>query len=495
MSVDADSRHDPLLVKLFSEALGRQSQGGLSSALAIYKRIQRQFPYFADAWINASSALREMGRHEEALDAALRAIELAPENPIANFALADAHQCLENINKAAACFRKTLEYDPGHLPALANLARIYVNNGYFAQAVELCDRAIKLEPSKSVIWMLRGQARYFLLDISGAEADMAQAIALDANNWLAYAFLACFQRIQWRYQESWATIKACRDLGGTWVTRQDFGKPHWNGEPLNGRTLLVYKEQHGFGDYMQLARFFPYMRRQYGCRILLLIHEPLARLFADLSGIDGLIIRGEPTPDFDVVSHVGEFFLIINIDPSKLPPPITILPGPRPMPELERPGFKIGLVWDGSPLYAGNAFRSISPQLFNDLADMPGIAWYGLQKPPGADLPNLPGFIDMSPHIGDFMDTAQIAKQLDLIVTVDTSMAHLAGSLGLPTIVMLPHPPDWRWGLNSQHSPWYPYPDYLLIRQPVSGEWKGAVDLLRDRIAELMDGIAVALRL
>jgi ADP-heptose:LPS heptosyltransferase len=125
----------------------------------------------------------------------------------------------------------------------------------------------------------------------------------------------------------------------------------------------------------------------------------------------------------------------------------------------------------------------MDPKFLGGLADVPGaerISWYGLQKPPAAEPPDLPGFTDLSPHMGDFLDTARIIARLDLVVTVDTSTAHLAGSLGIPTVVLLPHLPEWRWGLGGT-TPWYP--TARLIRQASPGDWGGAVEKLKAEIA------------
>jgi hypothetical protein len=189
--------------------------------------------------------------------------------------------------------------------------------------------------------------------------------------------------------------------------------------------------------------------------------------------------------DFDLVAPIAELPVILSIDSSNLPPPIPILTDCQQlvsMSEFDRPGFKVGLTWAGSPAHPGDAQRSMNPRFLDDLAGIPGIAWYGLQKPPSIEPPNLPGFTDMSPHMGDFMDTAQIARQLDLIVTVDTSMAHLAGSLYLSTIVLLPYLPEWRWGLG-EYTPWYP--TLTLLKQPSPNDWKAVVSLLKQRIIKL----------
>jgi ADP-heptose:LPS heptosyltransferase len=126
----------------------------------------------------------------------------------------------------------------------------------------------------------------------------------------------------------------------------------------------------------------------------------------------------------------------------------------------------------------------MAPSFLDELSDIPGVAWYGLQKQPGQVLPKLPGLALMSRHMGDFMDTAQIAKQMDLLVSVDTSMAHLAGFLGMPSLVLLPYMPDWRWGLGSSRTPWYP--TMTLLRQPAHGDWRSVVAMLKSEIAGMM---------
>ena len=477
-----DAQHDPLLLELFKEALLRQLQGSRNLALIAYKRIQEQFPGFVDGWTNASVVLCEMGRYAEALDMALRAVETGPENPSAYCALANARQSLGDFDDAVVNFQKALEYDPAHFPALTNLAGIYVRDGNFAAALELDTRAIQAKPSQSALWVNRGYTKLWALDMAGAEADLKHALELSANNALARWNLAYVHMLQNRYREAWPNFKAREELP-EWSGNRDrlgFEKPRWNGEELKGRALLIYSEQ-GFGDTIQFARFIPRLR-QYGGRVLLLTYEPLKRfLTAYLPDIDGLIMAGAPLPPFDAVIPLMDLPMILKANAPELAPlPPPILPGCEPLPELDRPGLKAGLVWAGNPTHLNDAQRSINPRHLDALADMKDIAWYGLQKPPSDEPPELPGFIDMSPRMGDFMDTAQIARQLDLIVTVDTSVAHLAGSLGLPTFVLLPYLPDWRWSLNSQQTPWYP--TLTLLRQPTHGDWQSVISTLKKLI-------------
>jgi Flp pilus assembly protein TadD len=470
--------HDPLLVKLFAEAMSRQSRGEWSSALLSYRRIQGRFPDFAGAWTNGSVALFEMGRLEEALAMARRAIGLDPRSPSAHCAAANALWSLGRPAEAAAAFRSAILLDPSHTPALTNLAGICADAGDFAQSQELHGRAVAAKPENPALWGNRAGARLKALDVAGAEDDCRRALDLDAGSGVARWNLAMVRLLQGRYREAWPYFAAHGD-----GTAMGIAAPRWSGGPLDGGALLVYTERHGFGDAVWLARFFPEAKRRCGGRLLLLTFGPMRRLLDGLPGLDGLYVEGEPLPGFDAAVHLMELPVALDIDSASLPPPAEIRAEGGPPPGMAAGAFKIGLVWAGSPGHANDAHRSLDPRLLDGLADVPGaarIAWYGLQKPPSPDPPRLPGFTDLSALMGDFMDTARIAKHLDLLVSVDTSTAHVAGSLGVPTVLLLPYLPDWRWGLASKRTPWYP--SFTLLRQPRFGDWAGAVEALKEEI-------------
>jgi len=293
--------------------------------------------------------------------------------------------------------------------------------------------------------------------------------------------------LQNRYREGWAYRNAHLYLN----VKTIFGKPYWNRESLKGGALLVYSNDHefgGYGDVIQFSRFLPKIKQLCNGCVILYIYGSLKRLMTNVPGFDEIMSDDESLPDFDAVLPFSDLPWILDIDLSELPPPTQILPKEPspPLPEFNQSGFKIGLVWAGSPQNSNRAIRDIAPGILDELSDIQGIAWYGLQKPSPVELPKLPDFIDMSPYMGDFMDTAQILRQLDLFVTVDTSMAHLAGSLGVTTIVLLPYLPDWRWGLNSTQTPWYE--TVTLLRQTVNGDWRGVIGKLKQLIVEF--GIA-----
>jgi len=472
---------DPIQDKLFADAVSAVARGDVGAALFAYKRLQRQFPGFPDAWANASMLLCETGRPDEALAAAARALELAPESPAAMYAMANAHLGLGRFGEAAAHLRRVIETDPGHALALTNLAGVCAHLGDLAQALELHDRAVQARPSLPLLWERRGHAKAMALDLEGAESDMLSALEMNPANAPLRSNLVHVQLLRHRYHEAWSHYhRGHLRLEGWSSHRPDLGRPHWTGEPLDGRTLLVYKEQHGFGDTIQFARFFPQIQRDYGGRVVALVPVPMVRLLATVPGTDSVVPDGGQLPDFDLAVCLMSLPIILNADAMNLPPPAGIVVEPSRAQELDRPGFKVGLVWAGSPTHSKDAERSISPRMFDELADLEDVAWHGLQVPPSAEPPRLPGFIDMSPMMGDFMDAAQIVKRMDLVVTVDTSMAHLAGTLGVPTIVLLTHLPEWRWGLGET-TPWYP--SVKLIRQPAPGDWAGAIAALKQEIA------------
>jgi tetratricopeptide (TPR) repeat protein len=560
---------DQRLEKLFTEALSRQAAGDDGAALLAYKRIQRQFPDFADAWANASLLLGGMGRLDEALAAARRAAGLAPENatvmyslasakmksglleeavedyravierdaghvlamtdladalirtesleeaheaasrvveadpgnPHSHFLLATACQKLDRVEEAVTHYRNVVRMDLGHTLAVLRLAEIYISYGHSKEAMDLCEAALRREASPFEHSMLRAclsNAKLNLWGLAAAEEDLALAVELHPGNANAAWGLAYLLAVLGRYREAWVRVRACHDLGLWEITKQDFGKPHWDGGPLEGKTLLVYGNDHssaGYGDVIQFSRYFPRMKQRLGCRIVLYTYAAFSRLLADIPGVDCLVADGGALPRFDSVVTLGGLPSILDMDLSDLPPPTRLALGPPParVTELDRAGFRVGLVWAGSASTSQRLERDIDPALFAVLGDIPGVAWYGLQKrssdePPDAPAvppdPDLPGFADMSGHMGDFMDTAQITACMDLLVTVDTSMAHLAGTLGIPTIVLLMYRGDWRWGLDET-TPWYP--TVKLLRQSERGGWPPVLENLKGEIVGMME--------
>ena len=253
--------------------------------------------------------------------------------------------------------------------------------------------------------------------------------------------------------------------------------PRWHGEPGQGRTLLVWPEQ-GLGDIIQFVRYLPLLRQR-GWQVIFEVPSLLARL---LDGLDGVaaVPYGDPLPPFDaqcpLLSLPLGFGTTLETIPASVPY-VYAEPERRAFwrQRLPKDGFRIGIVWQGSPIHSNDRHRSIPLKQFAPLSAIPGVRLVGLQKNHGLDqLAGLPEGMTVQTlgaeyDEGGFPDTAALIMELDLIVSADTSVAHLAGALGRPVWVALPMVPDWRWLLNRADSPWYP--SMRLFRQPERGDW------------------------
>jgi hypothetical protein len=260
-----------------------------------------------------------------------------------------------------------------------------------------------------------------------------------------------------------------------------YPQPLWDGSPVEGQTILLHPEQ-GLGDIIQFLRYAPLVQER-GATVLLGCPSHLRGLLANCRGIDRLIPDG-PLPPFDVHAPLGSLPGIFGTTPATVPGTVPYLFADAELTahwqqELNHfSGFKIGIGWQGNPKYWGDALRSIPLIHFEPLARVKGVHFFSLQKGPGTDqlgaVANGFPVMDLGSKLdeasGAFMDTAAIMKNLDLVITSDTAIAHLAGALGVPVWVALPLVPNWRWLLHREDSPWYP--TMRLFRQTERGNWQ-----------------------
>lgn len=297
-------------------------------------------------------------------------------------------------------------------------------------------------------------------------------------------FAAGWEEMEWRWR-----------LPG--VSLQPFEQPLWAGEPLEGRRILLWAEQ-GFGDTIQFVRFAADLKRR-GASVLLECQPALARLMRSAPGVDEVIPFGASLPEFDVHAPLQRLPYILRTTLETIPARVPYL---RPEParvELWRkrlaayPGMKIGLVWSGDPRQVSNRRRSVAPELLAPLASIRGVSWLGLQKegtkagtdgvfPEGAT-PSVP-ICELAAELTDFAETAAALEALDLLITVDTAVAHLAGALGRPVWTLLSRPTDYRWLMEREDSPWYP--TMRLWRQARAGDWAPVVARVARRLRELV---------
>jgi hypothetical protein len=282
------------------------------------------------------------------------------------------------------------------------------------------------------------------------------------------------------FQRGWA------EYPWRWKTKRssprDFHQPLWDGRPLESRTILLYAEQ-GLGDTIQFVRYAALVKQR-GGSVIVECPRPLVSLLKSCAGIDRLVARGDPLPAFDVQAPLLSLPGIFQTALDNLPATIPCLFADADLVRCWREdlaplaGRKIGIAWRGSPAHVDDRARSLPLSCFESLARLPGIRLLSLQKGPGMEeLQGLPSHFpvtELGSRLNDFADTAALLMNLDLLITCDTAVAHLAGALGAPVWVALPLVPDWRWLLDRNDSPWYP--TMRLFRQKTLGDWTGVFD-------------------
>lgn len=466
----------PDILPWLAEALAKQRAGNLGGALLAYRRVLSRDPAVPDAWSNLASVLHTLGRHEEAHEAVQEALRWAPSNPAALVTLGGVLAALGRPGEALETYREALALDPGNLAATANLAGVLARLGRLDEALEADRAALALAPANPEIRLNLGYTLMRMGRLDEGEAAFLAALAADPGLAKARWNLAYLRLLQGRYREAWPDFRARLDVPQGLDNLRSFQEPAWDGAPFPGRTLLVWAEQ-GLGDTLQFARYLPLAKAR-GGTVLFQTYACLRGVLGDLPGADRIVTEAEDLPPFDLQAPLLDLPALFGSTPADLPPPAPLGPPPghpatRALQAFrEGPGRRAGLVWAGSAQHQDDARRSLDPAHLVPLGAVPGVRWASLQVG-GPPPPPLPGLVDLGRTFRDFSDTAAALATLDLLVTVDTSVAHLAGSMGVPTRLLLPFFPDWRWGMTGEACPWYP--SVRLIRQPEPGAWAPAI--------------------
>ncbi len=418
-------------------------------------------------------------------------------------------------DEAETLYRQILQSDPWHVGANNNLGVILSSRGRHEEAIEHYHRVLACNPHIAATYNCLGNALLRLGRPQEAADSFTQAIRLSPNFaqphnalGLAYLLMGDYERgwpeYEWRWgirdfveghietSTPWAEYEA-RWLSGLPVP---FAEPRWDGSPLAGRTILLFAEQ-GFGDVIQFIRYAPLVKER-GGTVIVHCQAELLSILASCGGIDQLLPRGTPPLPFDVHAPLPSLPGIFGTTVSTIPAKAPYLHADARLVEHWRqqlppePAFKVGIVWQGRPHLINAAQRSISLAEFAPLAAVPGVHLISLQKGHGRQqLETLQGrfpIIDfgdrMDEESGPFMDTAAILQNLDLAIVPDTSIAHLAGALGIKVWIALPSTPDWRWLLDRSDSPWYP--TARLFRQQRAGDWTSVFAQMATELRQLV---------
>jgi tetratricopeptide (TPR) repeat protein len=435
----------------YNRGLAFQQLRELPKAISAYQDAVRLAPDFFDAWHNLSAALKIVGNFKEAIEASRKAIALRPQAAGAHLNLGNALKAQGSFDMAESAYRTALAVNPADPRIYLNLSNTLRELHRMEEAIALLRSAVQCSPN-----------------FAEAHRDLAFALLLMGD------LQAGFAENEWR----WKTDEMSK-------RRRALPSPTWNGEDLSERTLFVYTEQ-GYGDAIQFARYIKVVADK-GARVILECQQPLTRLLATVKGVSRLLVRGDPVPPADFHLPLLSCPRVLGTTLNSIPNEVPYLkaPGTGPIAQIlaNESRVKVGLVWAGNPSHENDANRSLPYEALSPLLGATGTAFYSLQLGEQAirRASSDRQLVDLTAHVQDFADTAAVIEQLDLVVTVDTAVAHLAGALGKKVWLLLPFAPDWRWLLHRSDSPWYP--TMRLFRQERSGDWNGVIQSVLAELA------------
>lgn len=513
--------HDPTDATLLHIAgLAARAQGDLKQAAMWLGRAVALAPRNADFQNSMGVVLRAMGRRDEAIAAYKRGLAAAPAHMgiLGNYAnllidkdrpkgnrdkareqdrdaalvllrtLAKAHprditswtrlgealHGAHQLDDAVKAYRNALLLDPGHPDALANLGISHRGLDEVDKGARWYRRALHVDPRNVAVWINYASCLRGLERMDDAMAAIDTAIALDPENGSAHFARSMLLLLLGRLAEGW------KEYEWRWRTTilvsRPFPQPRWTGKPFPGKSLFIHTEQ-GMGDLLNFVRFMPAVKAL-GGTVIVEIQPELVRLLDGFPGIDAISERGGPPPPTDLQLPLLDIPSVLGVTLENLPQESSYLTAPAAKVEAWRSrlagdkAFKVGLVWAGNPDHANDKRRSVAAPLMQCLLKIPGTSFYSLQV--GGRSGDVKEFgrkvTDLSPELTDWTETAGALMNLDLLITVDTSAAHMAGALGRPVWMLLPVECDFRWLLRREDTPWYP--SMRLFRQSNRGDWQ-----------------------
>jgi len=432
----------------------------------------------AEFFLRQAQALRIVGRLPESVAGCDRALALDAGCAEVHFERGNAWRDLKQTCAAIASYRRALELDPRLFQSYVNLGNLLLAEGELETVAEGYRRYLVLDPQKVDAHCCLSGVLYLQGRYVAAQASLEEALKLEPTNAEARWNLALLQLVQGDLAKGLENFEARYRRFGM---AEEYCCPHWQGEPLAGRSILLLDEQ-GLGDTIQFLRFVPKVEAA-GGRVSVRVSKPLRRLAEASWPSVAWIDASEPLPDFDALCPLMSLphvfgVSVVTISAVAETPYLRVPEEARQKASSllwEKKKRCVGLVWAGNPAHALDRFRSIALDALRPLFAIPDLQFYSLQMGAGAaqrtetDLP----LIDLSAHIGDMADTAALLEHLDLLIGVDTSVVHLAGALGRPVWMLTPAAPDWRWMTEREDSPWYP--SLRLFRQKKLGDWTSVV--------------------
>jgi tetratricopeptide (TPR) repeat protein len=487
-------------------------RGMLDDAAVHFRRAVELKPDNAEALNDLGVALQDQSKTDEAVACFRHALELKPDLATAHYNLGNAFKARGQLDDAVSCYKRAVELPPTNADALSNLGVVLASQGKLDLAVESYRKALDLKPNDAEVYANLGDALRMQDRLNEALECCRRALEISPHSASAHGnlgnallslqkyddSLACFNRaveLERDFADAHYSRASLNLLLGNFrdgwpeyewrwkrnvLEKREFARPKWDGSGLGKRTLLLHAEQ-GFGDVIQFVRYAAVVKNQNpAAKVILECYRSMTPLLSRCQGVDRFIAQGDELPELDVYLPLLSLPDVLQTTVETIPANVPYIFPDANLVEfwrarlLEVGGFRIGVNWQGRTGPGEFRKRSIPLQHFDALIQLSGISFISLQKGEACEeLNQRPTIIDLGNAFdltsGAFVDTAAIMMNLDLVITSDTSIAHLAGALGIPVWVALPFVPDWRWLLDRTDSSWYP--TMRLFRQKALGDW------------------------
>jgi tetratricopeptide (TPR) repeat protein len=444
----------------------------------------------ADAMSNLGLALHTTGRYDEAIASFRNALRLVPDHPEILYNLGNACLALGHVAEALSNFDDVLMRKPGHVGALVNRGNALLRQNQPVEAMASYDKALAAMPGHPQILTNRGHALRRLARPVEALAHFEAALATAPEFAEAHFEAAMTRLTMGDFEAGWKEYEWRWKTGAFARHRRQFQAPLWLGDqPISGKTILLHAEQ-GFGDTIQFIRYASLLAGR-DAKVICEVQPELQPLLSQLEGIT-IVASGAPLPAFDLHCPLLSLPLASATRLETIPAASPYLAAPAERVAYWRHRLpagspRAGFVWSGQPSHKNDSNRSIALARLAALFENPPVQCFSLQSDlrsaDGEVLRGLPNLVHLGDGLRDFADTAAVISLLDVVVSVDTAVAHLAAALGKPVLILLPYAADFRWMRNRGDSPWYPTAE--LFRQPAFGDWEGVITRVGERLRQL----------
>jgi len=460
--------------------------GRLEEAAKHYTKALKLKPEFPEALHSFGITLTHLNKPKEAADAIRKSLQLNPNNAPAYCDLGHAYWKVERMAEATECFVRALKIDPEFSAAHTNMAAVHFKNNQPEDAIISARRAIALNPNDPASFNTLGGALHQLGEIDEGYQHMVRGAAIDPDNPETRFNMGISLLMRGNFEQGWREFNY-RLKNKLLKLDRGFKQPIWRGENLDDRTLLIYSEQ-GLGDTVQFGRYLPHVKAK-APNVIFEVEEKLVEILRPLTGDIPIFVKGKQRlPEFDVYAPLASLPGIFGTTLETIPADVPYLFADPDRVKwwrdrLAGSGVKVGLTWVGNPEYSNDLNRSMPLDAVRPLPSLKGIRWYSLQigeRTQDLRAPWAAPIEDLSQEVDTFPETAAAMMNLDLIISVDTSLAHLAGALGRRVWMQLGHVADWRWLRVRNDSPWYP--TIQLFRQRSRGDWVGVIELIKNAL-------------